>query len=256
MKHSYIDKYSEIDSYVHNLDPRVKCISGVFFILAAIFTKPASFLSFALYALLIAILIYLSKIPINFILKKSLAIIPFVLMIAIFIPFFKEGKVAGAYSFGTFKLTVTYSGLSIFWNVLIKAYLSILCVITLMASTKFTDLLKALEKLKVPNIFIMIISFMYRYIFVIIDELMKMNQAREARSINTSKWFHVKTLANMLGVLFIRSYERAEVIYIAMCSRGFTGTINTLDTFQIKKRDFFFISALVGILILIKIGVH
>lgn len=248
MRHAFIDKYSEIDSCIHRLDPRIK-IFGIFaLVLSVVFTRPSCFVCFTLYFLFIAILILLSKIPLNFIFKRSLAIIPFVLMIAVFIPFFKKGEIAGAYSFGSLRLTVTYGGLMIFWNVLIKAYLSVLSMILLMASTRFSDLLKALQHLRLPRIFTMILSFMYRYIFVVQDELMKMEQAKQARSVGGSRWLHTKALANMVGVLFIRAYERGEKIYLAMCSRGFNGEIKTMHNFQIGRADLYFLLALVSVL--------
>jgi len=253
MKHAYIDKHSGIDSCIHRLDPRIKVIAFFVVIFFAVFTEPTAFITFALYGVLIAVLILLSKIPPWFILKRSLVIIPFVLMVAVFIPFFKHGEIAGGYSFGTLKLTVTYSGLMILWNVLIKAYLSILSMILLITSTRFSDLLKAFEKLKCPNIFIMVFSFMYRYIFVITDEFMKMKQAKEARSIDVSKWFHIKVLANMIGVLFIRTYERGENVYLAMCSRGFNGRIRTIDNSELTPRDFCFLLTVISILTGIRI---
>ena len=229
MKHSYIDRYSEISSYIHRIDPRIKIVSVFTLILSIILTRPDGFCSFALYFILIAILILLSKIPLGFIFKRSLVVIPFVLMVAIF------------------------NGLTIFWNVLIKSYLSVLSMILLMASTGFPDFLKALEKLKFPRIITMILSFMYRYIFVIEDELMKMKQAKEARSIGASRWFHTKTMANMLGVLFIRAYERGEQVYLAMCSRGFDGNIRTMHNFRINRSDFCFLVIIVSVLAGIKI---
>jgi len=253
VKHTFIDKYSEINSFIHRLDPRIKIISFLFFILLVVFTRPNSIFTFALYGIVISTLILLSKIPIKYILKRSLVIVPFVLTIAIFIPFFKKGQVAGGYSFGTLKLTVTYDGLMILWNVSVKAILSILCTILLMTSTRFSDLLKALERLKFPNLFIMILSFMYRYIFVIVDELMKMRQAKAARSVGGSKWFHTKVLTNMIGVLFMRAYERGENVYLAMCSRGFNGQIKTMNNFQLKMSDLCFLFILISILTSIRI---
>ena len=249
MKHAYIDKHSNIDSFIHRLDPRIKIICLAAFILFVIFTRPTMFIAFALYGTLMAILILLSKISLSFILKRSLTVIPFVLMIAIFIPFFKRGEVAGGYSFGTLKLTVTYDGLMIFWNILVKAYLCNLSMILLISSTKLSGLLKALERLNVPPVFIMVLSFMYRYLFVVQDELMKMRQAKESRSVGGSKWFHTKVLANMLGVLFMRTYERGENVYLAMCSRGFDGTIRTIDSFQFRMKDFCFLLIMLGVLI-------
>lgn len=253
MKHAYIDTHSDLDSLIHKLDPRIKIISLVVFIFFVIFTKPTLFITFALYGALIAVLILLSKIPLAFILKRSLVVIPFVLMIAIFIPFFKKGEVAGGYSFGSLKLNVTYDGIMIFWNVLVKAYLCILSMILLITSTKLSDLLKALENLRFPSVFLMIFSFMYRYIFVVVDELMKTRQAKEARSVGGSRWFHTKVLANMVGVLFVRTYERAESVYLAMCSRGFDGRIRTINSFQLKMKDFCFLLIIIGILTGIRI---
>ncbi len=253
MKHAYIDEYSDIDSYIHRLDPRIKIISLFAFILFVIFTRPTSFIAFALYGVLIAVLFLLSKIPPGFILKRSLVIIPFVLMVAIFIPFFKKGEIAGGYSFGTLKLTVTYDGLMILWNILVKAYLCILSMILLITSTKLSNLLKALEKLKFPSVFVIILSFMYRYIFVVQDELMKMKQAKEARTTGGSRWFHVKVLANMIGVLFMRTYERGENVYFAMCSRGFNGKIKIITGFELKMKDFCFMLIIMSILTVIRI---
>ena len=245
MHHPHIDTYAEMDSLIHALDPRVKILSAVFIILGIVLTEPTAMLSFLLYAVFLSLLIKLSRLPLLFIFTRSLVIIPFVLMIAIFIPFYKEGDVAGAYSFGTINLTVTYDGLTILWNVLAKSYLSILCLIIFTACTKFSVLLKALEKLKVPALLIMIFSFMYRYSFLIVDELMRMKQAKDSRSIAGSKLFHVKTLANMLGTLFINSYERAESVYMAMRSRGFSGAIYTLYEFKLGAPDIAFAGSVI-----------
>ena len=241
MHHSYIDEYSNIDSPIHRLDPRAKIVSFVGFMLFVIFTKPISFHAFFLYAFFLLGLILLSRLPLRFVLVRSLTIIPFVLMIALFIPFLKKGEVAGGYSLGSLKLVITYDGLIVFWNVLIKAYLSILCMILLVSTTKFAVFLKALEKLKIPKVIVMVLSFMYRYIFVIFDELMEMKRAKDARSVGGSRWFHAKALSNMLGVLFVRSYENGEAVYLAMCARGFSGTIKTLDRLVFKKIDLLFL---------------
>ena len=252
MKHSFIDEFSNIDSFISRLDPRVKIISFILLILSIVFTRPDSFYTFCLFLLLIFILIYLSRISFSFVLKKSLIIIPFVLMIAIFIPFFKKGEIAGAYSFGSLKLSVSYDGLLILWNVFIKSFLSVLIMILLVSSTKFIDMLKALEKLRCPKLIIMIMSFMYRYIFVFIDELLIMNQAKESRMVGKKWWFNIKTLANMIGSLFVRSYERGESVYLAMCSRGYSGAIRTLDNFCIKASDRMFLILLISIIFVIK----
>ncbi len=254
MKHSFIDKYSHLHSSIHRVDPRIKSVTLAIFILFIIFTPPTHFVSFSFYALLIFILILFSRVPVGFIFKRSLVIIPFVFMIAVFIPFLKEGEIAGGYSFGNVKLTVTYDGLTVLWNVLIKSYLSILCLILLSTTTKFPHLLKSLESLKFPQIITMIISFMYRYIFVLVDELMRMKRAKDSRTVGGNGLFHLKTLANMVGMLFLRSYERGERIYVAMVSRGFDGRARTLSQFHLRKRDIGYSLMVITLLGLIRFG--
>ena len=141
VKHSFIDQYSDRDSFIHRLDPRTKFITTLLLILAVVLTPPGRWSAFALYFALIAILLLLSKLPIGYVLKRSLVIMPFVVMIAIFIPFFKEGEVAGSYNMWLWQVTVTYSGLQVLTNILIKAWLSILSLIWLTSTTKLPNLL-------------------------------------------------------------------------------------------------------------------
>ena len=98
MKHSFLDKYSDLGSIIHRLDPRVKVIVFFILILVIVSTPPQELVKFSGYFLILLILILLSRIPLPFIFVRSLVIIPFVLLTAIFIPFFKGGEVAGSYN--------------------------------------------------------------------------------------------------------------------------------------------------------------
>jgi cobalt/nickel transport system permease protein len=237
VKHSFIDQYSDQDSFIHRLDPRTKFVIALVFILAVALTPPGRWQAFALYFLLVAILLLLSRVPVSHVFRRSLVIMPFVLMIAVFIPFFKEGEVAGSYNIWLWQVTVTYSGLQVLWNVLIKAWLSILSLIWLTSTTKLTVLLKGLERLRMPTVMVMILSFMYRYIFVLVDEVMRMKQARDSRNFGGKRLWQMRTIGNMIGILFIRSYERGERIYAAMLARGFDGQSRTLDRLNFRRAD-------------------
>ena len=240
MKHSFLDRYSDLDSFIHRLDPRTKFIITLVFILAVISTPPIRWQVFALYFFFMAALLLLSKLPIFYVLKRSLVVMPFVLMIAIFIPFIKEGEVAGSYNIWLWQVSVTYTGLQVLWNVLIKAWLSILSLIWLTSTTKLPNLLKGLEQLGMPKVMVMILSFMYRYIFVVVDEVMRMRQARDSRDFGGKRLWQLRTIGNMIGTLFIRSYERGERVYAAMLARGFDGHSRTLDQLNFSQADAYF----------------
>lgn len=240
MKHSFLDRYSDRDSIIHRLDPRTKLITTLFFILAVVLTPPNRWQAFALYFILVVTLLLLSRVPVLYVLKRSLVIMPFVVLIAIFIPFFKEGEVAGSYNIWLWQVTVTYSGLQVFWNILAKAWLSILSLILLTSTTRFSSLLKGLEKIRLPRVMTMILSFMYRYLFVLVDEVMRMKQARDSRNFGGGRLRQLRTIGNMIGTLFIRSYERGERVYAAMVARGFDGQTRTLESLSFRQVDAYF----------------
>jgi cobalt/nickel transport system permease protein len=241
MHHSFIDEHSHIDGVLQHLDPRIKIVSFVALLFFIIFSRPDSMLSFALYGLLILLLIGISKIPVYYILKRCFVVVPFILMTSLFILFGNQGATITLFHIGSFQINVAVAGWTMFLSVMIKGILSVLCLTLLTASTPFPQLLAALENMKFPKLITMILSFMYRYIFLIEDEAMKMWRAMKSRSAGGSLLLHLKAIANMIGILFIRSYERGETVYLAMCSRGFDGTLKRTYHFDLKKHDLAFL---------------
>ncbi len=246
MKHSFLDKYSDRDSLIHRLDPRTKLVATLVFIAMVVLLPHASWLTYGLYFAVVAILIVASRVPVTYIFARSLVIVPFVLMVALFIPFFKEGTEAFGFNIVNWYLSVSYEGLETLGSVMAKAWLSILFLILLTSTTTFSNILRALEHLKIPRVLVMIMSFMYRYIFVLTDEVMRMKQARDSRNFGSGgrRLWHIKTVGNMIGTLFIRSYERGERVYASMVARGFDGHSRTLDRLYFKSADFYFAIAL------------
>jgi cobalt/nickel transport system permease protein len=138
-----------------------------------------------------------------------------------------------------FTLSITDAGLILFATVVVKAWLSVLVSGLLVVTTPFPDLLKAMRSLHIPLVLTATISFMYRYLFVLVDEATRLQAARAARSVGTGRtvWWRARVLGGMIGSLFIRSYERSERIYAAMLSRGFAGEVRTLTRLTWQARD-------------------
>lgn len=253
MKHSFLDKYSDRDSPIHRLDPRSKLLATLAFIAAVVLTPAGSWLAFGFYFIVIAFLIMLSRVPLLYVLKRSLLIVPFVLLVAIFIPFFKEGELAFSFNIWSWHISLTHSGLQLLWSILAKSWLSILSLVLLTSTTSFASLLKGLERLRLPRVMVMLLSFMYRYIFLLTDEVMRMKQARDSRNFGGKRLRQVSTIGHMIGTLFIRSYERGERVYAAMVSRGFDGHSRTLDRLHFNRQDAFFISGVMLTLVFINL---
>ena len=202
-------------------------------------------------------MVLLSRVPLLYILKRSLVIVPFVLLVAALAPFFMQGEIAGGFSIGSWHISVYRQGLQVFLTVLAKSWLSILSLVLLTSTTSFPALLKGLEQLRMPRVMVMLLSFMYRYIFILTDEVMRMKQARDSRNFGGRRLWQIRTVGNMIGTLFIRSYERGERVYAAMVARGFDGHSRTLESLRFSRLDAVFSGslclALVGVNLFIQI---
>lgn len=230
MRHHFIDRFSEGDTFIHRLDARTKLLGVLAFIAAVALTPAGAWFSLGLFTLLLAGLLVSSKVPLAFLLRRSLMVLPFVTMIIAFIPFIQGGEVIFEARLAVGRIAITQEGINLAGTLLLKAWLSTLAMAGLMAVTRAVDLLSGLQRLKFPPLLIMMASFMYRYLFVLTDEALRLKQARDCRHFGGNLALNVRSTGHMAGSLFIRSYERGERIYAAMVSRGFNGRIPALSS--------------------------
>jgi cobalt/nickel transport system permease protein len=245
-----LDLYQEEDSLIHRQDPRVKLVITLAVIVAVTALPRGAWVSYLLCLLCVAIVGGLSRVRPQLILKRSLVAIPFALA-ALTLIFTIDGMPLATLRLGDWSLSLTREGLVAFVSILIKAWLSVLAATLLVTTTTFPSLVAAIRWLRVPKVIVSVVSFMYRYIFVIADEALRLFRAREARSANPEgkpagsiRW-RATVLGGMIGSLFIRSYERSERIYAAMLSRGFDGEIRTLHIQKLVPSDVLIIGAFV-----------
>jgi len=201
MRHNFLDRYSRIESPIHRLPALVKfisCLCMVFLVISIPIQIESVFIAIAG---LLLVLIPVSKIPLKFIVSRLLFLETFTLGIALL-------------------ALIRQNGLAVFLTIFIKSTLCIITVILLSNSTPFSELLEVMKRLKFPSLIITILALMYRYIFVLIDEMERMVRAYESRSFTANRKKHWMVLASLVGQLFIRSTERAEHIYDAMSARG------------------------------------
>ena len=238
MSHVFLDKYSDLDSPLHRLDPRAKLVGFITLIIICVTTPPDLYAAFAAYLGLELILVMMSRLPWKHVLKRMLIVLPFILAVAVFIPFFNHG--GGSYNLGP--LTVSAHGLMVLWNVAAKSTVSVLAVIIMSSTTPFPELLKGMEKLKMPHLMTTVMSFMYRYIFVLMDELHRMRRARDSRGWSGKWLWQAKVIGHMIAALFLRSYERGERVYAAMLARGYDGETHTIYLYDFGAAEIGFVS--------------
>jgi cobalt/nickel transport system permease protein len=207
----------ERDSPVHRLPPETKIAAMVAFTLVVVATPREQLWAFGGYALLVAVVAAVARVPVGWLARRSLIEVPFVIF-AFALPFLAGGErvvVAG--------VGLSVEGLYGGWNILAKATLGVLASLLLAATTTSRDLLVGLDRLRVPAVITQIATFMLRYVDVLVDEARRMRIARISRGDDPRFLWQLRGFAAGIGALFLRAFERGERVYLAMISRGYTG---------------------------------
>ena len=237
MKHDFIDRYAKLESPVHSLDARAKTIALFVIIIACVTTPADVWWPYAIYAGLVLIIANASHLPMKYLFTRMLIVVPFILVVAVFVPFMHGA--GPRYDLGLF--TVARGSLLVLWNVTAKALISVSCLILLSSTTPFADLMHGFERLHVPRFFTTVAAFMYRYLFIIVDEAERMKRARDSRNFRGRWLWHVRVFGYMIASLFLRSQERAERVYQAMAARGFDGTFPRWEETKMHAVDYAFV---------------
>jgi cobalt/nickel transport system permease protein len=205
------------------LDVRAQVLIFFSLIITGVSTPPQAGFAFAAYFLFVASSLILFRIPVLLFIKRASVAIPFVLMIAVFVPFLKRETGDTLYPVLGGLLHVSRSGLWVLGNTALKGSLGVACLVILGAANPFQRVLAALQWYRAPKVLVQLAGFMYRYLFVIAEEFQRMVRARDARGFQGRWIWQSRIIGQMIATLFLRSYERAERIYAAMVSRGFDG---------------------------------
>ncbi|RPH48224.1 MAG: cobalt ECF transporter T component CbiQ [Desulfobacteraceae bacterium] len=229
----YIDILSGKDTPVHRIDPRAKLLTTIIFIITVIsFNKYeiSALIPFFIYP---AVMIGLGELPFYYLFRKLLIVTPFAIMIGIFNPLIDREILM---HLGTLPIS---GGWISFTSIMLRFTLTAGSVLVLIACTGFNSVCMALEKMGTPRIFAVQLLFLYRYIFVLIDEASRMTNARSLRSFD-GKGKEIKVFSYLIGHLLLRTVDRAQRIYLAMLCRGFDGEIRVNRRLEAGNREVIF----------------
>jgi len=220
------------DSVIHRLDPRVKMVLvSVFSVLVAI-SKQFSVLTLALALGLFVTL--LARIPLAELIRRLVPVNLFILFLWVFLPFSVEGRPL----FSVGPLVGTHAGVLYALQITVKSNAIVAMLITLVASTSILTLGHAMHELRVPQRIVHLFFFTYRYVHVIRREYLRLVSAMKVRGFRAGTNMHTyKSIAHLVGMLLVRSSERAERVQKAMLCRGFRGQLYSLSAFSVKKGD-------------------
>ncbi|MFO7916394.1 MAG: cobalt ECF transporter T component CbiQ [Candidatus Krumholzibacteriales bacterium] len=227
---AYMDKLSSGDTPVHRLDARAKVLVTIAFVIAVLSFGKYEISALVSFLVFPAFMIFYGRMPAIYFLRKIAIISPLVIFIAIFNPVFDRRTVL---VIGSLSIS---AGWFSFVSILIKFLLTAVSVLVLFAGTGFHEICLALEKMGVPGEFVTQLNFLYRYLFVLMDEAARMNRSCSLRSFGKRR-MKIPTVVSLLGNLLLRTMDRAERLHRAMLARGFKGRISLIRDMNFGLAD-------------------
>jgi cobalt/nickel transport system permease protein len=233
----------DLASPVHRLDPRAKILGLAGVTVVAVSTPLRAWPAFvACFAVLAAVAV-VGRVGPRVLWSRARVVLPLVLFVGVFVPFVRGGAQV---SVGP--VSVSEAGLATLASVSLKASIGTLSAVLLGATTGFPDVLHGLERLRAPRLLVLIAGFMYRYLFVIVDETRRMRTALAARAYRPRHLLDAAALGRVVISMFLRTYDRGERVYVAMLARGYGGTMPRLDALALQRADLVFLAGLLTML--------
>lgn len=242
-----LDELAGVDSVIHRIDPRAKVFAILLFIVTA-----TSFPKYELAGLMplflyIVVMAELGRIPWKILLQYLAFASPFALLVGIFNPLIDERIIVQVGNIGI------SGGWISFISIILKFLATTSAALMLIASTGYVSICNALGRMGMPRILVVQFLFIFRFIFILIDEASRMSRAYTLRA-TSDKGVVLHIWGSLAGHLLLRAYDRGQRLYTAMLARGFEGEIKSSKTSIWKDSDTLFIILSLAFFALIRFG--
>ena len=241
----YLETLAQQPTRIHAIDPRAKLLIALLYILVVMSFDQYAISGLIPFLIYPAVMIAAANLPVAYLLKRVCWTLPFVGFVAIFNPLF-DREIA---------LRVGEIGISDGWlsflSILLRGAFAVLSALILVATTGFYGVCRALGRLGAPRLFVTQLLFVYRYLFVLLDEASRMMRARALRSFS-GRGMGLATWGALTGHLLLRAIDRADRIHAAMLSRGFDGEIRLPRRERLRFADWLFFVGWAGLFIFMR----
>ena len=246
MHHAYIDRFAQGDSPVHRLDARAKLLAVLAYSVLLISFGRYELSGLAGMTVLPLALLWAGGVPTWFALRRVAVLSPFILMLCLASPLYD--RLPQPAGLGPWRWQVAGGWLTA-GNVAAKFALGVLALTALTATTPFASLLEAMRRLGAPRAVVMQMGLLYRYIFLLIDQAMRVRRARDFRgSARAPAWRSLSAGGGIVAALFVRTLDRADGVQLAMSVRGWTGQPHGLRRLSFRAADAAFLATVAAYL--------
>ncbi|GAB6100387.1 cobalt ECF transporter T component CbiQ [Halanaerocella petrolearia] len=226
-------KLAQGNSWVHQLDPRLKVVLA--FVLTVVAASGYKLVMLAQILVVGLLLVLAAQLDLKYVANRLLVVNSFIFFIWLIVPFTYPGDFLREVG----PLVISKEGLIYALQITIRANSILLVLISLLSTTSLVELTYTFTYLKLPRKLIYLFFLVYRYFDVIKEEYQKLYNAMLLRGFKNKTSLHTyKSYAYLLGMLLVKSYDRAQQVYEAMLCRGFKGQFYLQDDFQFSSLDF------------------
>ncbi|WP_423791999.1 cobalt ECF transporter T component CbiQ [Methanocaldococcus indicus] len=242
--------YISFNNKLKNVNPKLKVLFATVSLFVAVLSKSA-IVPLLISLIMIYLTLFKAEVPKKIYLTLLTPVIGFGLFNLVFMGFWYGNT--SIISFEIFNITIGFKkeGLELGLLVFSRMLGGVTSTLFLALTTPMTELMYVLRDLKLPSIIVEITMMMYRYIFVLLDELIRMQQAQETRLGYVNLKTSYKSLGMLAVNLFIRTFEKGEKAYIAMISRCYDGELKSLTKIENPKLAYTLLVILFGIFMII-----
>ncbi|HFQ91169.1 MAG TPA: cobalt ECF transporter T component CbiQ [Desulfobulbus sp.] len=230
------ERFALGSSLLHRTDPSVKIIGAtVLAIIIAISQSMAAILIGLGMGIALALLARLSP---RALWPRFAAVNLFCLFLWVTLPLTGGGEAMGH----IWSMAISRKGVMLALYVTIKTNAILLVLTALLATSPVHHIGRGMQRLGISTKLTLLLLTSYRYLNLIHQEFKRLQRAAELRCFDPRTNIHTyRTYSYLVGMTFVRSWERSRRVHNAMLMRGFNGTFPVLDTTTFRRRDLYFL---------------
>lgn len=240
---------------LQRVDPRVKIIAVVVLLVSTALLHHL-WMILSMYVLTLA-LAAMSAVPLGAFVRRVWMFVPIftgIVVLPATLSIITPGDIVWTWwSWDGRPVGVTSQGLTAAGLVVSRVATSVSLVVLLTLTTPWVRLLAALRSLGVPRMFVLIIGMAYRYIFLLLNVVTDMYEARKSRSAGAATYDRAarRFVGFSAGAVFLKAHYLSEEVYQAMIARGYRGEARTLVSPRVRPADMAFLLFAVAVAVVV-----
>jgi cobalt/nickel transport system permease protein len=243
----HLDQFAAVDSVVTRRSPTVRLLGTVVIAVGAALLPLGAWAQMAVLGSLVIALMFMARIRPGPFLARLAPPLGFVLLVSAAILVLAPGEVVAALG----PLTVTSEGLLRFGSAAGRGAIALGAAVILVSTTAFPEVVRALRRLRLPELVTTALGLAYRYLYILTDEVGRMLRAAGSRNASAGAASRRRLMVGVAAAALQRSFARSERVHQAMLSRGYTGDIPSLDEAPHAGRPAIELAALAAVVLLI-----